>query len=75
MRFLLVLLVVLLGVWLWRSNRESISKQGRQQRPSAPQPQTMVRCELCSMHVPATDAITGNKGMYCSADHLRQAEP
>lgn len=76
MRFLLlILLVMLLGVWLWRGNRESSSKRGRQQRPAAPQPQAMVSCALCSVHVPAADAVQGEKGAYCSADHLHHAEP
>jgi uncharacterized protein len=74
MKFLLVLVVVLAGVWLWRSNRQSDQKL-KQPPKAAPQPLEMVRCALCSVHVPAAEAVPGKKGIYCSADHLHRAEP
>ncbi len=74
MKFLLVLVVVLAGVWLWRSNRQSDKKMN--QAPKAgPEPLEMVRCALCSVHVPAADAVQGKKGTYCSAEHRDRAEP
>lgn len=74
MKFLLVLVVVLAGVWLWRSNRRSGEKLDRQQPKAAPEPLDMIRCTLCSVHVPAADAVQGKQGSYCSADHLHRAE-
>lgn len=74
MKFLLVLVVVLAGVWLWRSNRRSDQKLHRQQPKAAPEPLDMVRCALCSVHVPPAEAVQGKDGAYCSADHLHRAE-
>ena len=74
MKFLLVLVVVLAGVWLWRSNRRSGQKPDRQQPKAAPEPLDMVRCAVCSVHLPAADAVQGKNGSYCSADHLHRAE-
>lgn len=74
MKFLLVILVVLVGIWLWRSNRQADPKRHRQQPKAAPEPLDMVRCALCSVHVPSGDAVQGKKGVYCSADHLHRAE-
>ena len=75
MKFLLMLLLVMVGVWLWRSSRQAAS-----QRPSSPpkataEPLNMVRCALCAVHLPATDAVQGQKGLYCSTEHLQRAEP
>ena len=75
MKFLLVLLVVLVGAWLWRSNRQSDPKLKQQTPKAARKPRDMVRCALCSVHVPSVEAIQGKKGVYCCADHRQRAEP
>lgn len=75
MKFLLVLLVVLVGAWLWRTNRQSDPKLKQQTPKAAPKPLDMVRCALCSVHVPSVEAIQGKKGVYCCADHRQRAEP
>ena len=74
MKFLLMLFLVMVGVWLWRSSRQATS-----QRPASPpketaEPLTMVRCTLCAVHLPASDAVQGKKGLYCSIEHLQRAE-
>ena len=78
MRFLLIILVVLAGIWLWRASRRADSQLKPQKPPakSAPmEPLAMVRCTLCAVHIPAVDAVQGKKGPYCCADHLHRAEP
>ena len=72
MKILLVLAAVLLGVWLWRSNRQ---KSNPKQRPAAPKTLDMVRCAQCAVHVPSMEAIEGKKGMYCCTEHRQRAEP
>lgn len=74
MKLFLILMVVLVGVWLWRSNRPSDSKRTRQQQKAAPQPLEMVTCAFCSVHLPSVEAIQGKQGVYCSADHLHRLE-
>lgn len=74
MKYLLILSVVLVGIWLWRSGRPSDQKRKQRQTKAAPEPLDMVSCAACSVHVPSVDAIQGKKGWYCSADHLHRAE-
>lgn len=76
MKYLLVLAVVLIAMYIWRSNRA-------QQRPppsarsggEAPKAIEMVRCDVCGVHCPKTDALRGKHGVYCTAKHRSQAEP
>lgn len=75
MKLLLILGVVLLGVWLWRTRRHDAPRRDPPPRPTATGPQEMIRCTLCSLHVPAADAIEGKNGWYCCADHRQRAEP
>lgn len=75
MKFLLLIVVVLAGVWLWRVNRPADTSQKVNKPPLSPEPQDMVRCLECGMHLPSAEAIQGKKGVYCSADHRQRAEP
>jgi uncharacterized protein len=71
-KLILILLVLLVGIWLWRANRPASPKQPPK---AAPQPLEMVRCSHCAVHLPQADAVQGKKGVYCSTDHLARAEP
>ncbi|RQO42264.1 hypothetical protein DBV14_27570 [Variovorax sp. KBW07] len=85
MKYLLVLAVLWIAIWLWRKNRREEMRDAQrehaakaQRAPTSPPPavgapQAMVRCAHCGLHLPATDAIAGPGGaVYCSPAH-RQA--
>lgn len=85
MKFVLVILVVLAGVWLWRRNRaeeardEAEADRARAQQTPAPPPAVqapaeMVSCQHCGLHLPAADAVAGTRGVYCSSEHQRHHE-
>jgi len=75
MRALLILAIVVLAVWLWRSGRRDTSGTDRPAPPAAPPgPQEMVRCAHCGVHLPRSDAVAGRLGLYCSAEHRQSAE-
>jgi uncharacterized protein len=83
-KFLIVLLVVLVGVFIWRSNRRSerVERNERAARTASrptpskpPQLEDMVSCPVCALHLPAADAVPGRSGaLYCSAGHRQQVE-
>ncbi len=80
MKYALVFLVVLIGFWLWRKNREDAAIE-RKEKPRAPQakrgaqpPQIMLSCAVCGVHMPQSDALVGKHGHYCSAAHRQQRE-
>ena len=73
MKALLFLMVVLAGVWWWRSRLAPGDKKRPEARPT--EPLDMVRCTQCGMHIPSAEAVQGQQGPYCSLEHLKQLEP
>ncbi|MDO9406667.1 MAG: PP0621 family protein [Polaromonas sp.] len=76
MKYLLILLMVVVVLWLWRSKRPDAGAQ----QPEAPRgkravlpPAEMVACDICDVHLPRTEALAGPGGLYCSDAHRRQA--
>ena len=71
MKLLVVLLVLLFGVWLWRSRRIA-------DKPAAPpRPKelpSMVTCQVCGLHLPQSEAVQTPRGVYCGLPHQQQAE-
>ncbi|RYZ08307.1 MAG: hypothetical protein EOO24_10510 [Comamonadaceae bacterium] len=82
MKYLLVVAVVFIGVWLWRQGRIAEARERRRSTPpptppSAARlpPQAMVQCARCGVHLPASDALPGSSGgSYCTAAHRQLAE-
>ncbi|KTT27968.1 PP0621 family protein [Pseudacidovorax intermedius] len=76
MKYLLVIAVVAVAIWIWRRNRQDELDEARprpQPRPAVKGPQPMVRCSHCGMHLPATEAIDGPGGPFCSERHRQAA--
>jgi len=74
MKYLLVFLVVMVVAWRWRSSRTEKMMQPKAAPVDTPLPITMVRCAHCGLHLPASEAIAGKRGPYCSAAHQAIAE-
>lgn len=77
MKYLLVLAVVAVAIWIWRNNRREDIRAAapRPARPPAvPGPQAMVRCAHCGLHLPAADAVSGRSASYCTVAHRQAAE-
>lgn len=70
MKYLLVALVVIIAVGIWRSNRRKAATPAPKPRPKLQQPEDMVTCAHCGVHLPSSDAITSpDRTPYCSTDH------
>ena len=78
MKYFLVLLFVFVVVWLWSHNRRIAKRHADDaRRPHQAGPKNalteIVACDVCQVHLPRSDALIGNKGVYCSDAHRRQA--
>jgi uncharacterized protein len=79
MKYLIVLLVVFVGVWVWRSNRMAISKTNRENVEREAERQqaqkTMVACAHCGIHLPQIEALAAPSAdlrsqlWFCSTEH------
>lgn len=79
MKYLLVLLVIVVAVGIWRNKRrDEVAERktaGTRPAPALKQPQNMVACAHCGLHLPQADAVTdGENQYYCSAEHRSLAQ-
>ncbi|EGI76265.1 PP0621 family protein [Hylemonella gracilis] len=80
MKFLLLLLIILLAIWLLRSGRTAEPQTKRpsdstRRPPPQSAPEDMVRCAHCGLHLPMHEAVASSSAYYCSVEHRRLAEP
>ncbi len=72
MKFLIWFLVIFLIWWAYTRTQKSASKSPP---PLTNEPtQDMARCAHCGIHLPRDEAIRGEKGDYCSAEHRTAAQ-
>lgn len=72
MKYLILLAVVIAVLWFIRNNRRNDPPAPRAASRDTPQlePEDMVRCTVCSLHLPRADALPGPDGrLYCCAEH------
>lgn len=70
MKYLIIILVIV-ALWLLlrqRKGREPAARTGPASRKAA-QPQPMVQCSHCGVHLARADALAGDGGMFCSEAH------
>ena len=76
MKYLVLLAVLVIAYMVWRSNRLE-RRGGDRSRPGPPpgaDPQEMIACPVCGVHLPRGDAVTGSNGLlYCSQEHRLRA--
>lgn len=72
MKYLLVLVVVVLGLWaLSRARHQRKGDVGAASAVADPVP--MSECLHCGVHLPQAEACRGERGLYCSVRHCEQA--
>jgi uncharacterized protein len=72
MKYLLVLLVVGVGLWMLVKRVRGPAtppSAGTPPSPRAGVPQAMVECAHCGLHLPAADAVLEGTHVYCSDGH------
>lgn len=69
MKYVLVALVVIIAIGIWRNKRRKAAAP-RANKPRLKQPEDMVTCAHCGVHLPSSDAITSpDRTHYCSTEH------
>ena len=65
MKYLILLAVVGGLIWWIKSNRKNKPPSETASSPTL----DMVPCAHCGLHLPDTDAVHAQSGVYCSAEH------
>jgi uncharacterized protein len=75
MKYLIWLLVILLAIWAFKRSRRVNSDAPKDPPPAPPAtPANMALCLHCGIHLPQDEAVTGEKGLYCSTEHRAAAQ-
>lgn len=75
MKYLLLLLIIALALWLARQGRGSRRTTPPRPSDAPPAAQTMVACAHCGIHLPRDEALPGPGGTYyCGEAHMRLHE-
>jgi uncharacterized protein len=72
MKYLVLLVVLIVGYAWWRGQRMSGTTPPPARPGQPPAPQDMVACARCGVHLPRTEALTSGQRSYCCAEHQRQ---
>ena len=74
MKYLLVLAVLAIAIWIWRSrHRKSVQESRSTERQRIAAPQEMVKCAQCGLHLPRADAVLDSaQHAFCGAAHREQ---
>lgn len=70
MKYLIVLLVVVGGLWLLLKRHVRSEQDAPSRRGDTPL-QAMVQCARCGLHLPAADAVLEGTRVYCCEEHRR----
>ena len=68
-RFLILVLLVVIAVWLVRRALRASSEGGVAKKP--PVHGDLVSCARCGLNLPRTEARESQGGLYCSEEHAR----
>ena len=68
MKFILVLTVVVVVLWLARRALRRVSDRDPA-APPAPALEEMVACRQCGLNLPRSDSLPGRGGVFCSQAH------
>ena len=72
MKYLIWFLVIVLAIWAFKRSRRVDTTPPKGKPPGTPA--NMTACLHCGIHLPQDEAVTGEKGLYCSTEHRAAAQ-
>ncbi len=71
MKYLLILLAVFVVAWAVRKTRRGRKADSVLTRPARPG-EDMVRCPVCGLNLPLSEAVKTPHGTFCSPEHAAE---
>jgi len=74
--FFLLLAAVAYAGWRWLKAQQRLGADRNSQRARADRraEEMMVRCEVCGLNVPQSDAVSDNGRWFCGEEHRRKSD-
>lgn len=74
MRNLLIFFLILIGVWWVRRALQRTGRSARrdERRQKLDEPERVLACRHCGVHVPESEGVRNSDGFYCCEAHQRQ---
>ena len=70
MKYLVLLIVLVVAIGIWRSRREKDTEvQARRPAPPPGGPQDILACAHCGVHSPQAEALMLGNHAYCCPEH------
>ena len=77
MKFALLVVAIVVLLWLLRGARRRVSPPPEKppEMPAQPaEPQPMLSCAHCGLHLPRDEALPGRGGVFCGEAHRKAFE-
>lgn len=74
MKYLLIILVVLVVLWIARSARARMPPPTHKPADAPPAHEPMLACMHCGLHLPRNEALPGRGGVFCGEAHRTEYE-
>jgi uncharacterized protein len=72
MKYLLLIGLILIILWIFRRPKNRRSRSG--EIPAARRPERMVKCARCGVHLPEGESIQDGATHYCCIEHRNAAQ-
>lgn len=69
MKIVLFLIAVVVLLWLLRRGSSRRPPAADRQAAPAGEPQPMLACAQCGLHLPRSEALPGRGGVFCGPEH------
>jgi len=73
-KLILLLFLGLVAYLVFKGITRSASRRRADAPPRAPEPERMVACAHCGVHLPESESLERNGRRYCSEEHRRLAD-
>lgn len=70
-KILLIVVLLLVAYLFFKSWRRDAGADDRRRPPESKLPEDMVRCEVCGVNLPRSEAFISRSRLYCSDEHLK----
>ena len=70
MKYLVLVVVLVAAYWIFKSYKRKSGMPGQRGRRGH-EPEDMVRCAQCGVHLPRSESVVAGEVFFCTPEHRR----